>query len=57
MKDKLLIALLIWYLAILFGVIISYFMGKITAGSYYISMIGLGIWLTLINIFVDEERW
>lgn len=56
MKDKLLIILLIWYLAILFGVIISYFMGKMTAGSYYLSLIGLGIWLTLINIFVDEER-
>ncbi len=56
MKDKLLTVLLIWHLAALFGVIISYFMGRMTVGSYYISLIGLGIWLTLINIFIDEER-
>ena len=55
MKDKLLVVLLIWYLAVLFGVIVSYFMGRMTVGSYYISMIGLGIWLTVINMFIDEE--
>ena len=55
MKDKLLVVLLIWHLAILFGLIVSYFTGRMTVGSYYISLIGLGIWLTLINMFIDEE--
>lgn len=56
MKDKLLVVLLIWYLAILFGLMITFFMGKMTIGFYYLGMIGLGIWLTLINIYMDEER-
>ena len=55
MKDKLLIVVLIWYLAILFGLIITFFLGKITTGSYYLGMIGMGIWLTLMNIYIDGE--
>ena len=55
MKDKLLIVILIWYLAILFGLIIAFYMGRITTGSYYLGMVGLGVWLTLMNIYIDGE--
>lgn len=55
MKDKLLAVLLIWHVAVLTGLVLTFFIGKITIGSYYLGMIGLGIWLTLINMLIDEE--
>ena len=55
MKGKMIIFLMIWYVIILVGLIICYFMGSISTGSYYISMIGCGIWLTLLNMYADKE--
>ena len=57
MKHTLaLVALLvIWEVIILVGLIISYFTHQITLGSYYIGLMGCGIWLTLINIYIDKE--
>ena len=52
MKDKLLAVLLIWHVAVLTGLVLTFFIGKITIGSYYLGMIGLGIWLTLINMLL-----
>lgn len=45
----------IWNLIVLIGLIIMYFGGKITAGSYFLGLIGCGIWSTLINIYYDKE--
>ena len=55
MKDKLIIIMLIWYVAILIGLIVNYHIGKMTAGSYYTAMTGCGIWLILMNIYIDKE--
>ena len=55
MKDKMIIFLTIWYAVVLVGLLISFFIGNIGIGPYYISMVGCGIWLTLLNIYVDKE--
>ena len=54
-KDILIICIFIWFIASLFSSIVCYFMGKIPIDSYYIAMAGHGIWLTLINIYIDKE--
>lgn len=55
MKEKMAMLLIIWEVIMLVGLIISYCFGKMTTGSYYIGLIGCGIWLTLLNIYVDKE--
>lgn len=55
MKHTLVALLVIWEVIILVGLIISYFTHQITLGSYYIGLMGCGIWLTLINIYIDKE--
>lgn len=55
MKDKMIIFLMVWYVIILVGLIICYFMGNISTGSYYTNMIDCGIWLTLLNMYIDKE--
>lgn len=45
----------IWNLIVLISLIIMYFGGKITADSYYLGLIGCGIWSTLISIYHDKE--
>lgn len=55
MKDKLIIIMLIWYVAVLVGSIICYCIGRMTTGSYYITMTGCGIWLVLMNMYIDRE--
>lgn len=55
MKDKLVILLVIWQLMVLIGLIVCYFMGAMTTGTYYLGLIGCGIWFTLINMCVNKE--
>ena len=55
MKSTTTLAYAIWNLITLICLIIMYFEGKITAGSYYLGLIGCGIWLTLINIYHNKE--
>ena len=55
MKDKMIIFLTIWFAIVLVGLLICSFMGKISTGSYYISMTNCGIWLTLLNMYIDKE--
>lgn len=55
MKDKMIVLLTIWYVTVLVGLVICYIMGKISTGSYYISMTGCGIWLTLLNMYANKE--
>ena len=55
MKQNTIITLTIWNLIVLICLIISYFMGRVTAGSYFLGLIGCGIWSTLINIYHDKE--
>ena len=55
MKHTVILLLVIWEVAILAGLIIGFFTHQITTGSYYMGLIGCGIWLTLINIYVDKE--
>lgn len=55
MNRNLIIVLIIWEVALLIALIIGFFTHEITAGSYYLGLIGCGIWLTLINIYADKE--
>ena len=55
MKNNTIITLTIWNFVVLMCLIISYFMGKVTTGSYYLGLMGCGIWSTLISIYRDKE--
>lgn len=55
MKDKIIIFITIWLVICLIGLVVCYFMGGITTGSYYNGLINCGIWLTLLNIYADKE--
>lgn len=55
MKSTTSLVYIIWNLLVLIGLIIMYFGGKITAGSYYLGIVGCGIWSTLISIYYDKE--
>lgn len=55
MKSTTNLVYVIWNLTVLIGLIIMYFEKEITTDSYYLGLIGCGIWSTLISIYHDKE--
>jgi hypothetical protein len=46
----------IWMLVIFLGATGNRFITKqVTLGEYYLVCVGIGIWITLLNMFDDEE--
>lgn len=47
----------LWISILLIGVVFNRFLcNEISSGEYYLCLIGFGIWLTLLNMF-DDEDW
>ena len=51
MKDKIIIFITIWLVICLIGLVVCYFMGGVTTGSYYNGLINCGICTKLSKTF------
>ncbi len=53
-KDLSVLLSSLWAILILLGLLISWHTHNITTDTFYMSMIGCGIWLMLLNIYNKE---
>lgn len=44
----------LWMILVLIGLVLTWHNNEITTDTYYMSMIGCGIWLMLLNIYNKE---